>query len=96
MGRRTTVEIEPGLPVEMMALPDLVAAKKTQRDKDWPMIRRLIEAHYARHRTNPSPEQVSFWLREARTPAAARCASSPSRPRRSARRSRSACVGWIR
>jgi len=26
------------------AIEDLVKAKKTQRDKDWPMIRRLIEA----------------------------------------------------
>jgi len=24
--------------------------KKTQRDKDWPMIRRLVEAHYFQHR----------------------------------------------
>jgi hypothetical protein len=65
--RRTTIEVEPGLPVEVMGLADLVTAKKTQRDKDWPMIRRLIEGHYARHRDHPSPEQVSFWLREART-----------------------------
>jgi glutaminyl-tRNA synthetase len=49
-------------------LPDLVRAKKTQRDKDWPMIRRLVEAHYAAHRADPTPEQVSFWLREGRTP----------------------------
>ncbi len=33
------------------------------------MIRRLVEAHYARHRASPAPEQVAFWLREARTPA---------------------------
>ena len=30
----------PGVPVAALALPDLVKAKKTQRDKDWPMIRR--------------------------------------------------------
>jgi hypothetical protein len=50
-----------------MSLPDLVKAKKTQRDKDWPMIRRLVEAHYAQNRDNPRPEQVLFWLRESRT-----------------------------
>ena len=29
--------------LDLLSLPDLIAAKKTQRDKDWPMIRRLIE-----------------------------------------------------
>jgi hypothetical protein len=66
--RRTTIQGENGLQIEVMSLPDLVQAKKTQRDKDWPMIRRLVESNYARHRTNPTPEQVRFWLRECRTP----------------------------
>lgn len=34
--------------VAALSLPDLMKAKKTQRDKDWPMIRRLIEADVAR------------------------------------------------
>ena len=51
-----------------MALPDLVAAKKTQRDKDWPMIRRLVDVNYLSHRDEPTPEQIRFWLRELRTP----------------------------
>ena len=67
--RRTTLEVEPGVTLEMLSLPDLVAAKKTQRDKDWPMIRRLLEAHHATHRDDPSPEQIDFWLAELRTPA---------------------------
>lgn len=53
------------LPV--LSLPDLVKAKKTQRDKDWPMIRRLIEADVAQAPRDPVPSQVSFWLRECRT-----------------------------
>jgi hypothetical protein len=40
--RRTTLEID-GSSIDLMSLPDLVQAKKTQRDKDWPMLRRLIE-----------------------------------------------------
>ena len=32
--RRTTFETE-GLEIEALSLPDLVASKKTQRDKDW-------------------------------------------------------------
>jgi len=51
-----------------MGLPDLVVAKKTQRDKDWPMIRRLVDANYLNHRHEPTPERVRFWLRELRTP----------------------------
>jgi hypothetical protein len=67
--RRTTLESESGFAIELMSLPDLVAAKKTQRDKDWPMIRRLVEANYAQHRAAPTDEQLGFWLLESRTPA---------------------------
>ena len=65
--RRTTVT-GPGAVHELMALPDLVVAKKTQRDKDWPMIRRLIEANYFQNRATPTEELVRFWLLELRTP----------------------------
>jgi len=54
--------------VDLLSLPDLVTAKKTQRDKDWPMIRRLVEADYFRSRSSPRPGQADFWLRELRTP----------------------------
>jgi hypothetical protein len=65
--RRTTFEL-PGIgPVEVLSLPDLVTSKKTQRDKDWLMIRRLLEASYAEG-GSPTPEQVTFWLTELRTP----------------------------
>jgi hypothetical protein len=43
-----------------------VSAKKTQRDKDWPMIRRLVEADYY-HVAKPIRAQVAWWLRELRT-----------------------------
>jgi len=66
--RRTTVETEAGEVHDLLSLPDLVLAKKTQRDKDWPMLRRLVEAHYTEHNSAPNDEQVRFWLREARTP----------------------------
>ena len=66
--RRTTVEDPSGISLELISLPDLVAAKKTQRDKDWPMIRRLIEANYVQNREDPTSEQILFWLAESRTP----------------------------
>jgi hypothetical protein len=67
--RRATVTDDDGSRFDLLDLPDLVAAKKTQRDKDWPMIRRLVEADYAAALSSVSPERVRFWLREARTPA---------------------------
>ena len=66
--RRTTVEGAEGLAVDLLGLPDLVRAKKTQRDKDWPMIRRLVETHLANTIDDPTPERVAFWLTECRTP----------------------------
>jgi hypothetical protein len=66
--RRTTLTDADGTTYDLLALPDLVRAKKTQRSKDWPMLRRLLEAHYLRHRTSANPEQQRFWLLELRTP----------------------------
>jgi hypothetical protein len=65
--RRTSFAFEDET-LEVMALPDLVTAKKTQRDKDWPMIRRLVDVNYLNHRAEPTSERVLFWLRELRTP----------------------------
>jgi hypothetical protein len=66
--RRTTVEGSSGTDLDLLALPDLVQAKKTQRDKDWPMIRRLVETHLANTLDDPTPQKVQFWLTECRTP----------------------------
>src|SRR5258708_11255078 len=65
--RRTTIEVA-GEPIDLLAMEDLVRAKKTQRDKDWPMIRRLVEQSYYEHSASPTQELVRFWLRELRTP----------------------------
>ena len=64
--RRTTIEIE-GVSVDLMALEDLVNAKKTQRNKDWPMIGRLMERSYFTRGDIVTPELAEFWLRELRT-----------------------------
>ena len=65
--RRTSFEFEDGT-LDVLSLPDLVASKKTQRDKDWPMVRRLVDVNYLTHREEPTPERVVFWLRELRSP----------------------------
>lgn len=67
--RRTSIEdSDAGFTYELLSIEDLVRAKKTKRDKDWPMIRRLVEAHYDQFQDSPEPEMVRFWLRELRTP----------------------------
>jgi hypothetical protein len=65
--RRVEVNLPGAGRVALLSLPDLVKAKKTQRDKDWPMIRRLIEADMARSPENPDSEKIPFWLMECRT-----------------------------
>ncbi len=87
--RRTTFELGQET-LDVLSLPDLIAAKKTQRDKDWPMIRRLVDVSYTTYRDAPTPERVSFWLQELRTPeflieaarayAAALAETAPVRP----------------
>ncbi|MCU0915542.1 MAG: hypothetical protein MUC88_13385 [Planctomycetes bacterium] len=67
-GRRTTLTDADGTVYELLSLPDLVQAKKTQRSKDWPMLQRLVEAHYLQHRVEATPQQQRFWLQELRTP----------------------------
>jgi hypothetical protein len=66
--RRTDVLLPDGCLVSILGIEDLVRAKKTQRDKDWPMIRRLVEAHYLEIRSNATPAAIRFWFRELRTP----------------------------
>ena len=67
--RRTTIQDENANAVyEVLAIEDLVRAKKTQRDKDWPMIRRLVEAHYDENQDDSNEAMVQFWFRESRTP----------------------------
>jgi hypothetical protein len=65
--RRTTLSVDDDK-LELISLPDLVQAKKTQRDNDWPMVRRLIEVNYFSNRENPSHEQIRFWFLELRSP----------------------------
>jgi len=67
--RRTTIRVAETELFELLGLRDLVQAKKTQRDKDWPMVRRLVEVNYFTHRDAASQDHLAFWLAELRTPA---------------------------
>ena len=66
--RRTTIQTMGGDEYDLLSLADLVQAKKTQRDRDWPMLRRLVEADYLRDRFHPTPDHLAFWLTQLRTP----------------------------
>ncbi len=65
--RRSTLSYR-GEDYELLDLPDLIQAKKTQRDKDWPMIERLAATHYFENRSQANSARIQFWLRELRTP----------------------------
>ena len=64
--RRTTILVD-GIEVDMLAMQDLVCAKKTQRDKHWPMIRRLLEQAYFSWPAPLGEERIEYLLREVRS-----------------------------
>ena len=66
--RRTTITDEEGREFHLLSVPDLVQAKKTQREKDWSAISALVEGHHHAFRLQPTPERIAFWLNESRTP----------------------------
>jgi len=66
--RRTVIRHHSGEDFDLLCVPDLVAAKKTQRSKDWPVIELLVDIHYEENKERPTPEFVRFWLLEARGP----------------------------
>ena len=64
--RRTTITESDGQKIDLLSVPDLVNAKKTQRMRDWPMISALVEGHYDQYTSEPNPSRIDFWLRESR------------------------------
>ncbi len=65
--RRTSIEVA-GVEIDLLSIQDLVRAKKTQRNKDWPMIQRLLERAYFDLPAQPVAAQIDFLLQELRTP----------------------------
>jgi hypothetical protein len=65
--RREEIELAGAGKIALIGLPDLVKSKKTQRDKDWPMIRRLIESDIYNAPEDPPEPRIRFWLAECRT-----------------------------
>ena len=95
--RRMTIELPGGDVYELLSIPDLVQAKKTQRDKDWPMVLRLIEAYYEENRDHHKP---AAWGRTWHSTASPKPLVARSEGRNGtdrARRGRSVVrVNWLR
>ena len=66
--RRVPVELPAVGEVPVLSLRDLVQSKKTQRDRDWGHLRRLVEVDYLTRRQEAEREDVVWWLEEMRTP----------------------------
>jgi len=66
--RRTTFIDDAGNEFNLLSVPDLVVAKKTQLTKDWPITELLVSIHYRENGDSPTREFIEFWLRETRTP----------------------------
>lgn len=66
--RRTVYGDDSGVEFNLLSVPDLVQAKKTQRSKDWPFIELLGSIHYRENHTEPRPDFIEFWLCEIRSP----------------------------
>lgn len=82
--RRNSVKV-PGLgAINIIALEDLVQSKKTQRDKDWLMLGRLVENDVFTHNGAGPASRVRWWLIESRAPEtlASLCAAHPEQARK--------------
>ena len=63
--RRSRISVK-GMHIDVIGLRDLVQSKKTQRDKDWLMLKRLVENDIIRHKHNPAKERIKWWVQECR------------------------------
>lgn len=66
--RKKTVSIKKSSAIDVIGLADLVRSKKTQRDKDWLMLKRLVENDILLNKNNPSAKKIKWWFLEGRDP----------------------------
>lgn len=66
--RRSRVRVPGAGSVDIISLADLVDSKKTQRDKDWLMLTRLVENDVFISNGRGNPSKVFWWLTQARLP----------------------------
>jgi len=64
--RKNAVSLRGGGVINVIGLQDLVQSKKTQRDKDWLMLKRLVENDIILNKHESSNERIKWWFRECR------------------------------
>lgn len=65
--RRNTISLKEGNIIDIISLRDLVQSKKTQRDKDWLMLKRLVGNDIILHGDAPTGDQLRWWFCESRS-----------------------------
>jgi len=63
--RRFILRVGKNISVDIISIEDLARSKKTQRDKDWLMLNRLVLSDMSRTK-RPSEEKNKWWLLECR------------------------------
>lgn len=64
--RKKILKLKDRITINVLSLQDLVQSKKTQRDKDWSMLKRLVENDIILNKANPSEDKIKWWLLESR------------------------------
>lgn len=84
--RRSRVRVLGAGSIDIISLADLVESKKTQRDKDWLMLTRLVENDVFINNGRGAPSKVLWWLAQARLPETlvSLCAEHPAQARKAA------------
>lgn len=67
--RKKEVSLENGEKINVIGLRDLVQSKKTKRDKDWLMLKNLVENDIVLNQERASEDQIKWWLLESRNSA---------------------------
>jgi len=66
--RKNVISLEGGNTIDVLGLQDLVQSKKTQRDKDWLMLKRLVYNDIIIRKYNAPKGHILWWLEECRDP----------------------------
>ncbi|MEW5907297.1 MAG: hypothetical protein AB1734_11060 [Elusimicrobiota bacterium] len=66
--RRHQIVIKGMGAINLISLEDLVSSKKTQRDKDWLMLTRLVENDIYVHKARGGASKARWWLAQSRVP----------------------------
>lgn len=64
--RREKLSLKKGVILNIISLQDLVRSKKTQRDKDWLMLKRLVDNDIILKKYKASRGRTKWWFSECR------------------------------